>query len=512
MTSASLTPAKGRGSVLYRTTETTGSTEGEIATFRTLTLNGIEIELRDEQETHFSEVNTLYKKADRADLDKKDRLALIAAATEKKEATYFTPLALALDDESKLDDCYNIGTKVEKVEARHRLYDMHDVFTIVVPEENGKTLKEEAYNLYTEYATITPDMVAASNKWYNSWPKGPTWQENLNWTHQFFEYNVATEVAEKVNEIYMLYPIETRGGPLYFILLMNQLLSQTEEAVLALQVRLKKLNLKNIPGENVDKAISLARAAILRLETFNKAPEDLVRNLLKSFQTTSVTSFNEVFRHMEKQRFLDQALGAGKDKLTATGIFNVAAAQYRLLWEEGEWTGIRTQGEAIFTTRTNATRGVCWNCGGSDHQLPECKLPRDQTKIDKMKEAYKHSKKADKGKDKENKGATPSKAKTGGSQSKWRAPTADENNRRNIDGKPMFWNGRLRKWVPDRGVRASNAAATATAPVPPATPAPTIVAIPDTPAPAPLQQRQTAAIAAARQAYANAFAALQQLG
>ena len=313
----------GQGSVLYRTTETAGTTEGQIATFKTLTLNGIEIELRDEQETHFSEVNTLYKKADRADLYKKDRLALIAAATEKKEATYFTALALALDDKSKLDDCYNIGTKVEKVEARHRLYDMHDVFTIVVPEADGKTLKEEAYNLYTEYATITPDMVAASNKWYNSWPKGPTWQENLNWTHQFFEYNVATEVAEKVNELYMLYPIESRDGPLYFILLMNQLLSQTEEAVLALQGRLKKLNLKNIPGENVDKAISLARAAILRLATFNKTPEDLVRNLLKSFQMTSVASFNEVFRHMEKQRFLDQALGGGRDKLTASGIFNV---------------------------------------------------------------------------------------------------------------------------------------------------------------------------------------------
>ena len=88
---------------------------------------------------------------------------------------------------------------------------MHDVFTIVVPEADGKTLKEEAYNLYTEYATVTPDIVASSNKWYNSWPKGPTWQENFNWTYQFFKYNVATEVAEKVNELYMLYPIESLG-------------------------------------------------------------------------------------------------------------------------------------------------------------------------------------------------------------------------------------------------------------------------------------------------------------
>jgi hypothetical protein len=121
-----------------------------------------------------------------------------------------------------------------------------------------------------------------------------------------------------------------------------------------------------------------------------------------------------------------------------------------------------------------------------------------------MKEVYKKAKKAET--DKESKRATTSKAKTTGSQSKWRAPSADENNKRTIDGKPMFWNGRLRKWVPDRSAhpRPSNAAATATAPVPPATSA----ANPDTPLP----QRQTAAIAAARQAYANAFAALQQLG
>ena len=210
---------------------------------------------------------------------------------------------------------------------------------------------------------------------------------------------------------------------------------------------------------------------------------------------------------MEKQRFLDQALGGGKDKLTATGIFNVAAAQYRLLWEEGEWTGIRTQGEAIFTNQTNAVRGVCWNCGGSDHQLPDCKLPRDQTKIDKMKEAYKKTKKAAKGPDKENKGATPSKSKSSGT-SKWRAPTAEENNRRTIDGKAMFWSSKLRRWIPDRGARPSNAAATAATPVPlPPTPATNV--LPEAPAPL---QRQAAAIAAARQAYANAFAALQQLG
>jgi hypothetical protein len=61
-----------------------------------------------------------------------------------------------------------------------------------------------------------------------------TWQKNINWTHQFLELNLSQELAEKVNEVYMDYPRESRGGPLYFVLLMNSLLGLTEEAVLAL--------------------------------------------------------------------------------------------------------------------------------------------------------------------------------------------------------------------------------------------------------------------------------------
>ena len=502
---STLTPRKAIDAVSYRTTSASETSEGAT----TLTLNGIEVPLRNDRETLFEEISTLYKKGDRKDLDKKDRLALIAAATDKKEATYFTPLALTIDDESKLDDCYNIGTKIEKVEARHRLYDMHDVFTVVMPEADGKTLKAKAYNLYAEYASVTADMVAESNKWYNSWPVGDTWQENLNWTHQFFELNVSQELAEKINEVYMGYPREARGGPLYFILLMNQLLSQTEEAVLALQSRLKKLNLKNIPGENVDKAISLARAAILRLETFDKKPEDLVRSLLKTFQTTSVPSFNEIFKHMEKQRLLTQALGTTvrkDDELTAQGIFRVASSQYRLLWEEGSWTGVRTKGEAIFNA--TAGKGSCWNCGGSDHQLPACKLPRDEKKISASRTAQRKSFKED---TKGAKGASGTKPTVAAGTGKWRAPTVEEKNRRVIDGKPMWYNKKIRRWVPDTKTPGGNAAS-----IPTTTPAPT----PATPAPlvpAPTQQipspRDSLTLAAYRNAYANIYAsALQQLG
>lgn len=519
VTTSSLTPRKAStGTVSYRTS----TTEGETPTSTTsLLLNGIEVQLRDTQETLFEEISTLYKKSDRKDLDKKDRLALIAAATEKKDSTYFTPLKLTIDDEAKLDDCYNVGTKIERVEARHRLYDMHDVFTIVVPDEDGKTLKEAAYNLYAEYASVTADMVAASNKWYNSWPVGDTWQENLNWTHQFFELNVAPELAEKINELYMEYPCEARRGPLYFWLLMHQLLSQTEEAVLALQSRLKKLDLKNIPGENVNKAISLARAAIIRLETFSKAPEDLVRNLLKTFQTTSVPAFNEIFRHMEQQRLLSQALGTTRkgDELTPTGIFRVASSQYRMLWEEGLWTGVRTKGDAAFNNSTGSKGPHCWNCGDPNHQLPDCKLPRDSGKISANRLAHRKASREAKGAPTTagTKGTGGLPPKTTSSTSKWKAPTAEEKNRRVIDGKPMWWNRKLRRWVLDTKVPGGNAATTTTptSQGTPAAPASAPAATPPT-VPAPTQQipspRDPITLAAYRNAYASIYAsALQQL-
>jgi hypothetical protein len=501
---STLMPRKATGAVSYRT-ETTETGEAT-----TLTLNGIEVQLRETKETLFEEISTLYKKGDRKSLDKKDRLALIAAATEKKDATYFTPLALTIDDESKLDDCYNVGTKIEKVEARHRLYDMHDVFTIIVPGPDGKNLTEKAYNLYAEYASVTPNML---NKWYNSWPAGDTWQENLNWTHQFFELNVAPELSEKINEVYMGYPRESCGGPLYFILLMNQLLSQTEEAVLALQSCLKKLDFKNIPGENVDKAISLARAAILRLDTFNKTPEDLIRNLLKTFQTTSVPSFNEIFRHMEQQRLLLQALGATVNRdneLTAQGIFRVASSQYRLLWEEGSWTGVRTKGDAIFSA---SVKGLCWNCGSSDHQLPHCKLPRDNKRISENRIAQRKAmRESDDKANKENSKGGTGKPPSG--TNKWRPPSTDEKNRHVIDGKPMWYHRKSRKWIPDikKSAPGANPAFT---PVPAANTVATPT--PSTPVPAPTQQipspRNPATLAAYRNAYASIYAsALQQLG
>jgi hypothetical protein len=75
--------------------------------------------------------------------------------------------------------------------------------------------------------------------------------------------------------------------------MLQQLVSNSEEAARSLQLRLEHLSIGEIDGENVDKAVSQIRGAIDRLTQIKKLPEDLTRKLLMIFQTTSVPEFND---------------------------------------------------------------------------------------------------------------------------------------------------------------------------------------------------------------------------
>lgn len=319
-------------------------------------------------------------------------------------------------------------------------------------------------------------MVARSNKWYSTWPEGPTYRENLSWTDRFFKNNVSPELAEKVSEVYMTFPMASRGGPLFFAIMMETILSQTEEAVLSLQTRLKKMDLKSIPGENVDKAIGLARAAIVRLETFHKVPDDIIRTILRIFQTSSVPAFNDFFKYLEQQRKVEQALATTRveEKLTPAGLFRAASAHYRSLWEEGLWTGIRAGGDSVFH---NTVPRKCWNCGSPDHGEPQCPKPKDPSRIEanrkKMLQDIKRARKGDTKQDTAATSKSKSKSTTESSpapgKGKWRKPEPSENNRRVINGRTYHWNPQAKRWVPERDTGSGSAAAnTATlSPAPP---------------------------------------------
>jgi hypothetical protein len=93
--------------------------------------------------------------------------------------------------------------------------------------------------IYTEYPDVSIEHVARSNKWYRKWMVKSWFAQNLQLTYTFFSNNVSEDLCLTVSETYESFPAGQQGGPLFFILMMNHLLSDTEEVTLSLVTHLK---------------------------------------------------------------------------------------------------------------------------------------------------------------------------------------------------------------------------------------------------------------------------------
>jgi hypothetical protein len=309
-----------------------------------------------------------------------------------------------------------------------------------------------------------------------------TWfEENLRLTYDFFAKNVCDDLFLKVSETYDKYPRLEQGGPLFFILMLNQLLADTEEAASSLQKRVKEFKISNVEGEDIRKVVSLLRGAVNRLTYIKKVPEDITKIMLQVMQASSVESFNETFHILEKQRKLYSVLcktGRNDADITVDKIFTLAEAEYRDLHLDCKWTGIHTTGgESVFNAGHNrAWTPTCFNCGGP-HTDKECPKPQDQARIKIALKKF-HEDKAAQFKERMGGGANKdrdrSKPKSGSGL--WGKPKPHENNRRVIKGRPHTYNPKSKRWGPDKSA--------APAPTPAAPAANAVVVIPPLPPPA----------------------------
>ena len=78
--------------------------------------------------------------------------------------------------------------------------------------------------------------------------------------------------------------------------MMQLITSSSEQAAVTLIDRINTMKISSLPGENVLRAVSLLRSAIIRLRLIKKLPTDARKRILAVFQTTSVVEFNEIFR------------------------------------------------------------------------------------------------------------------------------------------------------------------------------------------------------------------------
>jgi hypothetical protein len=266
---------------------------------------------------------------------------------------------------------------------------MYNIFSIVIPN-NDETIKE-VKDLYSDYSNITIEQVARSSLWYREWMANVSFEQNLKLTYDFFQNDVSNDLSMKISETYETFAVGEQGGPLFFILMMYHLLSDTEEAAISLNNHVKKFDIKTVEGENIFRVVSLLHGAVKRLQHINKMPEE--GTLLNVMQTSSVESFNQQFNHLQKQCKQNSVLrqtGAAAS-LRWEDIFMLAESEYRDYVSDNLWSGGHTKGtDSVFHNSTGTpAKGdpEYWNCLGP-HRIDECKQSKDQLRIQANKKKW----------------------------------------------------------------------------------------------------------------------------
>jgi hypothetical protein len=476
-----------------------------------VTVNGRTIKVRTAAKALVeSQGEILYPKSLRDGLKTQNKLSDLYEKACKQHHTKYELMSLSLSDEEKLDDTYNLELLIRKTREAHMTYDIHDVFTIVLLDSSGMPFGSK--DLYSEYSEITIQQVADSNKWYKQWTEDDEFAgDNLNVTYNFMKNNVSDNLWEKTFEKYDQYSASERGGPLFFILMLNVLLSNTAEAARTLETRVKNFKITSLRGEDIDRAVSLLRGALKRLNHIKKSDaiwkEDMTITLLKVLQTTSVDKFNAIFEGIERERLVNEVLQqtGNKTAYNFESLFSLAGVAYRVHCEQETWTGVSTTGDSsgsVFPAGTSDSsqrkEPICWNCG-DHHMLNDCPKPRSETRIEQNKNKMYdglRKKRADRTDQKKSSSKDRKKKKA----TKFGPPKPHEQNRRVINGKNHKYNSGTKHW----DVESANIGTTE----PPTTPATPSAPPPTTPATADHTRNVEVAVANASQAMTAALQGL----
>jgi hypothetical protein len=279
----------------FATTQRTSKlTPKSVKHFKTVTIDGRPLTIKSIP----TDVNCLqpvhtWNKLDCKNLDSETKQLFVKSATGYvlTKSNKLTVFSMQDTDDDKLKQLNSLQTQLKLLRAHMQNYDILDVFTIVVPTNVLKSslLTDYYFDLLRDYAKLDDNIVANSCAWYNMWVQEEYVQENMAHIYTLLQNNTTELLWNKCLEEYEEYAPSQQGGPLMFFLIIRCIQSNSETAIEHLKKQIKNLKLRDLPGENVDTAVSLIKTTYQALENASTLdhsyiPEDSLKPSSRSFK------------------------------------------------------------------------------------------------------------------------------------------------------------------------------------------------------------------------------------
>ena len=161
--------------------------------------------------------------------------------------------------------------------------------------------------LFQSFRNTTIAQVVSSNAWYATFgiykhkdKEMYTFAQEMTWSQIHFKNHVDPVLHSDIETRMKKYSSAEQGGTLYFIILMDEILTSNENSLAALEGTIKIYNIASDDKDNLQACIKLIRAVCKTIIAMRDdgshrtaLPDRFVVSLVKVFQTTSVEPFKQ---------------------------------------------------------------------------------------------------------------------------------------------------------------------------------------------------------------------------
>lgn len=321
-------------------------------------------------------------KDQRANLTQSEKLKLKKLAEQGLESKF--SLVPILDDDAtkeQLEAVYNVSMRIVEFKKSLRLTDMTDVFSIPDSfEENPDPNVEEEWpagaaesvDILNEPTSVTLEVTKKMSIFLARRGQGYH-AENLLWSGTKLLNSCDKTLREKIEEKTIGYPVECQTGPVHFKIMIDLILSSSDQSMRSLATRLETAKMSDYPGENVITASSFIRTAALMLSNNDSLPKDVIELAMKIFKTASTKDFRDEIVQMWNNHKQGVKTITLEEMLTAAETSYLALKSTPGGWEAAE---PEPQPDVAFYNQ-----GGCFNCGSLDHLVRDCDKPKDEQTI-----------------------------------------------------------------------------------------------------------------------------------